>query len=246
MTSRQHWSPNARRIGIASAIATLVIGFLYVAVIVSWLIVEAVPGEPIGDPYLALMEVLTIISALALLGLVSTLLRFVNPGRRVFARIAFALGTLGAGLTMTVHFVQLTAVRQLWRAGQLSDYRLIWPSPIFAAEYFAWDVLIGLAMIAAALALTGSSRARAARLVLLWGGIFCVVGVVGPASGEMLLQNIAVFGYALLLPVGAGLLAVLFRNTAADSAADSVPDRSPAESRSVETRDVDRSAGGRL
>ena len=236
MTSRQHWSPNARRIGIASAIATLVIGFLYVAVIVSWLIVEAVPGEPIGDPYLALMEVLTIISALALLGLVSTLLRFVNPGRRVFARIAFALGTLGAGLTMTVHFVQLTAVRQLWRAGQLSDYRLIWPSPIFAAEYFAWDVL----------ALTGSSRARAARLVLLWGGIFCVVGVVGPASGEMLLQNIAVFGYALLLPVGAGLLAVLFRNTAADSAADSVPDRSPAESRSVETRDVDRSAGGRL
>src|SRR5438477_8024227 len=52
---------------------------------------------------------------------------------------ALAIGNVAVGLTMGVHFVQLTAIRQLWRAGRLVDYRLVWPSALFAVEYFVWD-----------------------------------------------------------------------------------------------------------
>jgi hypothetical protein len=122
------WSPGARRLGITSAIGIFAVGVCYVAVIVAWLIIEATPREPIGDPWLAAMEVLTILSALALLGLVIALWFFADTSRRVPALTALVPGSLAAALTMTVHFVQLTAVRQLWRAGHLPDYRLVWPS----------------------------------------------------------------------------------------------------------------------
>ena len=111
------------------------VGILYVAVIVLWLVIEATPREPIGDPYLAVMEGLTIVSALA---------------------------------------------------------------------------LVGLTMIFAALALVGNSKGRYARQALLIGGVFCVVGVVGPISGLMILQNVAVLGYAFALPIAAGLIAHMF------------------------------------
>ncbi|MDH5271397.1 MAG: hypothetical protein OEY32_15895, partial [Candidatus Krumholzibacteria bacterium] len=69
----ERWSPTAHRLGIASAIGIFGIGVCYVAVIALWMIIEATPREPIGDPYLAVMEVLTILSALALAGLVIAL-----------------------------------------------------------------------------------------------------------------------------------------------------------------------------
>jgi hypothetical protein len=186
------------------------VGILYVAVIVLWLVIVATPREPIGDPYLAVMEGLTIVSALALVGLVVALTCFAHEERRAYALTTLAFGTLAAATTIAVHFVQLTAVRQMWSAGQLPDYRLVWPSPIFAVEYFAWDILVGLTMIFAALALVGDSRGRYARQALLIGGVLCVVGVVGPISGSMILQNLAVVGYAVALPIAAGLIVRLF------------------------------------
>jgi hypothetical protein len=110
-----------------------------------------------------------------------------------------------------VHFVQLTAIRQLWRAGDLPDYRLVWPSAILAVEYFAWDVLVGATMVLISLALAGGPRSVPARRTMLTGGLLCLAGVVGPASGQMPLQNIAVAGYAIFLPIGCGLMVRVFR-----------------------------------
>lgn len=212
--NRRHWSPSARRFGIAGALTVLVIGILYIGVIASWLIVEGTPREPIGDPYLAVMEVLTLISALGLVGLVLAIAAFTDSERRVHGTAALTFGALAAGLTAAVHFVQLTAVRQMWREGLLPDYRLVWPSTIFAVEYFAWDVLVGLMMVFASRALAGEARARSSSLVLLAGGILCLAGTAGPLTGRMMLQNIAVLGYAVLLPVAAALVLRLFRGTA--------------------------------
>ncbi len=99
---------------------------------------------------------------------------------------------------MAVHFVQLTAVRQLWRAGRFGDYRLVWPSPLFAVEYFVWDILVGLTMGLAGFALAGGPLAVHARRALLIGGVLCLVGTAGPLSGWMLVQNVAVLGYAVV------------------------------------------------
>ncbi len=109
-----------------------------------------------------------------------------------------------------MHFVQLTAIRQLWRTGQLPDYRLVWPSAIFAVEYFAWDVLVGLSMVFAGISLGGDPRSRHARQALLIGGVLCLAGAAGPLAGRMLLQNVAVVGYALVLPVAGALMARVF------------------------------------
>ena len=208
--TRERWSPGVRRLGLWSAVGVAGVGVLYVGVIACWLIVEATPREPIGDPYLAVMEVLTILSALALVGIVIALRYFAVSDRGACALAALLFGSFGAVVTMGVHFVQLTAVRQMWRAGDLVDYRLVWPSVLFAVEYFAWDVLVGVTMIAAGLSLSDRPVEIAARRALLGGGGLCIVGVAGPVSGWMVLQNVSLFGYAVVLPVAAALLARVF------------------------------------
>ena len=219
MTLSDRWSRGARRLGIASSTTILIVGILYVAVITLWLIVEATPSAPIGDPYLAAMEVLTIVSALALVGLVAAVWCFTSPTHRLAALAALAAGTLAAVLTMAVHFVQLTAIRQLWRAGRLVDYRLVWPSPLFALEYFAWDVLVGLTLLSLSVAVAGGPETAGARRFLLIGGVLCLVGTVGPLSGRMSLQNIGLLGYAVFLPIAGVLTARLFRAAPPNTAA---------------------------
>ncbi|HTD71027.1 MAG TPA: hypothetical protein VK647_11295 [Gemmatimonadales bacterium] len=196
---------------MASSIAILIVGFLYIGIITLWLITEATPREPIGDPYLAVMEVLTIVSALALVGVVIAIWCFADAAHRLPALTALAIGILAAGVTMAVHFVQLTAIRQLWRVGRLVDYRLVWPSPLFALEYFVWDILVGFTLLCMSFAIAGGSSAEPARRALLIGGVLCLAGVAGPLSGQMFLQNVAVLGYAVVLPIAGALTARMFR-----------------------------------
>jgi hypothetical protein len=211
MSASERWSWGARRLGMASSTAMLVVGILYIAVMTLWLIIEATPREPIGDPYLAVMEVLTIVSALALVGLLVAIWCFADAAHRLAALAALAVGTLAAAFTMAVHFVQLTAIRQLWRAGGLADYRLVWPSALFALEYFAWDVLVGFSLVSMSLAVAGKPGAEIAGRAMLIGGVLCLVGVAGPLSGRMFLQNIGVLGYAVVLPLASALTARMFR-----------------------------------
>ena len=196
-----------------SSFALLVVGLLYLIVIAAWLVAVGKPKEPIGDPYLALMEVLTMASALALVCFCVAILALSTPERRIFGLGTVVAGTTAAGLTLSVHFVQLTAIRQLWRSGALADYRLVWPSPIFAVEYLAWDLLVGITMLLAAASLGEGPGRGGARSILTVGGGFCVIGLAGPASGVMALQNIAVLGYAVLLPLAAWFTAGVFRRT---------------------------------
>jgi len=91
----------------------------------------------------------------------------------------------------------------------LADYRLVWPSVLFAVEYFVWDILIGLTLLCASMTLPLDNRS--ARGALRVAGALCLLGVVGPLTGRMPLQNIAVIGYALALPVGAALCLRAFR-----------------------------------
>jgi hypothetical protein len=88
---------------------------------------------------------------------------------------------------------------------------LVWPSPLFALEYFVWDILVGLALVCMSFAIVGSPNAEPARRALLIGGVLCIAGVAGPLSGRMFLQNVAVLGYALVFPIAGALTARMFR-----------------------------------
>jgi hypothetical protein len=186
------------------------VGLLYLGVIGAWLALVRTPAEPIGDPHLLVMEVLTLLSALGIAGWVSAGLLLATPGQRAASLAAFAAGICASALTITVHLVQLTAVRQMWKSGVLADYRLVWPSPLFAVEYVAWDLFVGLAMVFLGLAHRAGGETRG-RVLLLAGGTLCLVGLAGPLSGNMSLQNVALVGYGVLLPLAAYRSIATFR-----------------------------------
>ena len=211
MTTPLTWSRTAQRIGISSAFGLLVVGVLYVSVIVAWMLVVGTPADPVGDPYLATMEGLTIVSAVLLVGFCAAIACLCEPERKILGVLTLATGALAAALTISVHFVQLTAVRQMWREGIVDDYRLVWPSRWFAVEYVAWDFFVGCTMLLAAAGLGPGPERRRARVALALGGACCLTGLLGPVSGRMIFQTAGVVGYALLLPVAAYLTAGVFR-----------------------------------
>ncbi len=180
------------------------IGAAYV-VTLSWGVAIHGLNEPIADPVLAVMEVLTLMSAPPMVVMMAAIHQRASVGHKIWGEGALAFTILFAGTTSTVHFVELTAIRQSGPGG------ITWPSSAYAAELLAWDWFLGLALLFAAPVFGNGGRERAVRIGLLVSGILCIVGTVGPAVGNMRLQLVGVFGYAVVLPVVCFLLARVFR-----------------------------------
>jgi hypothetical protein len=79
----------------------MVVGGLYLIVIAAWLSREQTPTEPIGDPYLAVMEGLTIVSAVAVVGMMLSILRFVRRYR--LAAVGAVASVTAAALTARMY-----------------------------------------------------------------------------------------------------------------------------------------------
>jgi hypothetical protein len=193
----------ADRLGLWSAAAIVGIGVAYAIALAAGFARHGL-HDPIADPILAIMEVLTLLSALPLVTLMAAVHDRAAPPRKAYGLTALAFATLCAGTTSAVHFVELTATRQLGGGG------IVWPSPAYAAELLAWDVFLGLALLFAAPVFDGDGPERAVRRGLLASGALCLAGTVGPVVGDMRLQLVGVLGYAVLLPVVSFLLARLF------------------------------------
>ena len=196
---------SSNRLGSWSAIALFLIGVAY---LVTLTIGVAIHGliEPILDPILAIMEALTLLSAPAMVVLMTAVHAYASVERKIYALIALAFTIIFAGTTSAVHFVELTALRQL------GPGRIAWPSPEYALELLAWNLFLGLALLFAAAVFDGDGRERGVRRGLLITGVLCVAGIVGPAVGNMRVQLIGVLGYAGGLPVVCFMLARLFRS----------------------------------
>jgi hypothetical protein len=193
----------ANRLGLWSAATVAGIGVAYLLALAAGFARHGL-REPIADPVLAVMEVLTLLSAPPLVTLMAAIHERAASGLKAYGLAALAFATLCGGITSVVHFVELTAARQLGGGG------IAWPSRIYAAELLAWDVFLGLALVFAALTFAGSGPERSVRRGLLACGALCLAGTVGPVVGNMRLQLVGVLGYGGLLPVVAFLLARLF------------------------------------
>ena len=163
-------------------------------------------SEPIVDPILAVMEVLTVLSALPMVVLMAAVHSVAAAGRKIFGVVALAFTVLFAGTTIAVHFVELTARRQTGSAG------IVWPSATYAVELLAWNLFLGLALLFAAPVFAGVGQERNVRRGLVVTGLLCIAGVVGPSVGNMRLQLVGVVGYAAALPVVCLLMARVFRH----------------------------------
>lgn len=187
-----------------SSLGVSLVGAVYAVALIVGFVTRGL-SSPIVDPLLAIMELLTTIAAPLLLVMMAAIHGRASNERPLAGMVALVFMALATGITSVVHFVQLTAMRQLGTAG------LVWPSPLYAAELLAWDVFVGLSLVFAALALETTRGQRLVRLGLLTCGLLCLVGVLGPASGNMRLQFVGVFGYGLVLPVVCFGVSNLFR-----------------------------------
>jgi hypothetical protein len=192
----------ANRLGFWSSAVLAGIGVGYAIVLGAGLARHGL-REPITDPILAIMEGLTLASAPAIVTLMAAIHERASHERKVYGLAALAFGTLCAGTTSVVHFIELTAVRQIESAG------IVWPSRTYAAELLAWDVFLGLALLFAAPVFSREGE-RAVRVGLWLCGALCLAGTIGPATGNMRLQFIGVLGYAVVLPFVSFLLARVF------------------------------------
>lgn len=191
-------------IGRWSSFAVFVVGVAYLVALVVGFTTRGLTA-PIVDPLLAMMEWLTLIAAFLMLVMMAAIHERAPEDRKTVSTVALAFMILTCGMTSVVHFVDLTAARQLGSAS------LVWPSRAYAVELLAWDVFLGLSLLFAAFTFNASGRESRVRRGLLLCGTLCLLGVVGPIVGNMRLQLVGVLGYGGVLPVVCLLVSRLFR-----------------------------------
>jgi hypothetical protein len=191
-------------LGRWSSFAVFLVGLAYIVALIIGFTTRGL-SAPIVDPLLAIMEILTLIAAPLMLVMMAAIYGRASDERKTTGSLAFAFMLLTTGTTSAVHFVNLTATRQLGSA------LLVWPSPAYALELLAWDVFLGLSLVFAAFTFQGSGRVKSGLLVC---GLLCLVGALGPAVGNMRLQLIGVFAYGGVLPVVSLALSRTFRDEA--------------------------------
>lgn len=211
----REWTQTDRRIGTWSAFSAATIGLIYVVVGLIGVVARPPRSEPLRqvDPYLAILEILIILSAIVLVTMMAALHAYAPSDRKTFSLTALAFAICFAVLTCGAHFASLTVGRQIDARGlPLLSHQLSfaqWPTLAMSVDLLAWDFFLGLALLFAAQVLKGEAMLRV-RLAMTIAGTLCLLGTLGPASGHLRIQYLGIAGYAFVLPVACALLAVFF------------------------------------
>lgn len=202
--------------GMWLAWATFALYIVYIATLLAGGVAIGVPREP----YLAGAEVLTIVGAVLQVALFAAIHISTPSHLRLFSLLALAWMIAMAAVTIPVHFIQLTVERHLDLA-TMPQLRYVfgweWPSLLYAAELTAWHLLFGLSVAFAAPVFQGAGRLAVVRAGLYVTGALCLLGLVGPAVGNLNWRFVGVFGYGVLFPITCLLLGFVFRNSLSSS-----------------------------
>ena len=203
--------------GLRSAWANFVLFVFYDLVVITGIVI----GQGVlQEPYLALAEVMTLVSAPLLILLMVAIHECAPQNAKVFSLTALGWMLLLAGFTIIVHFVNLT----LWR--QISDQQKIdyerfmgweWPSMMYAIELVAWHLFFGLATFFAAFSFNGIGKERIVKQGLIITGILCIVGLIGPVIGDLRWRMIGIFGYGILFPIICVYITSIFKDALVNS-----------------------------
>lgn len=102
-----------RVVGMIAALAVFVLGVAYLIVTALGFLSLESPQDPIGYPYVTLMELLILpLAALYLIGTV-TIHFYARPEAKVYSLIALVFMTVLAVITTSVHFIVVTVGPQL-------------------------------------------------------------------------------------------------------------------------------------
>lgn len=213
MGDRVEFTATARRFGIFSAAATVVLLVAYAATLTVGLASLESPQVPIGEPMIAILEVQIILLMPAMVALMVTVHAWAPVHLKTLSLTSVVFMGLLAGLTCSLHFVILTVSRQPEFAGEPwmpLVFSFEWPSVAYALDIVGWDVFFALSMFFAAPVFRGSRLATWIRVLMLASGALALAGLSGVVLGDMQLRNIGIVGYVGVFLVVAALLAVLF------------------------------------
>jgi hypothetical protein len=207
------FTATARRLGIFSAAATVILLVAYAVTLAMGLASLESPQQPIGDPMFTILEVLIITMMPAMVALMVTVHAWAPMHAKTLSLTSLVFMGMLAGLTCSVHFVILTLSRQPEFAEQ-SWLPLVlsfkWPSVVYALDILGWDVFFPLSMLFAAPVFWGSRLAAWIRVLMTASGVLALAGLSGVVVGDMQLRNIGIVGYVGVFLVVTALLAVLF------------------------------------
>ena len=189
------------RVGFWLSLALLLVCLVYTLTVIAGMATYG--RSPIRDPILAVMEVLTVLSGPLLVAVMVVIHGMATGRRRRFASLALVAAIIMVVLTTLVHGLALT----MERGDSFSVF--VWPSRLYALELLAWDLFLGISLLAASQAVAGPGD-RLLRPALLISGLLCLAGIAGPLSGQMAFQRLGMLGYGVGLPVVSRLLARFF------------------------------------
>jgi hypothetical protein len=195
-------------------------GVSYAVIMIVGFAAMGTTSKPLGDPYLAIMEVLILVMAPVLVLLAAVIHACAPQGARTYSITAFGWMLLLAGFTVTVHLVLLTVARRIG-PDAIHGYQYLftwqWPSMLYGVDVVAWDIFFGLALLFAAPVFHASGHV-AVRNGMLIAGALSVVGIIGPALNHIALRQIGIIGYAIVWPITCLPLSKAFRGKPAADA----------------------------
>jgi hypothetical protein len=157
------FTATARRFGIFSASATVVLLVAYAVTLAVGLASLESPRQPIGDPMFTILEVLIIATMPAVVALMVAVHAWAPTEAKTLSLVSLVFMGLPAGVTCSVHFVILTLSRQPEFAGQPwlpLVFSFEWPSVAYALDILAWDVFFALSMLFAVPVFRGGAWPR--------------------------------------------------------------------------------------
>jgi hypothetical protein len=200
------------RAGMWLAWSAFALYLIYIATLFAGGVAVGVPREP----FLTAAEILSIVGAVLQVALFGTIHSAAPTHLRFFSLMALAWMVAMAAVTSSVHFVQLTVARRI-DVVAVTELRYVfgweWPSLLYGLELVAWHLLLGLSLIFAAPVFAGKGRLALVRVGLYLAGGLCLLGIIGPAVGNLSWRFIGVFGYGVILPVVFLLLGFVFRDS---------------------------------
>lgn len=192
------------------------LGVVYAVVTLAGLLSLRSQSDPVGQPYMVIMEVLILLLApLMAVGVVCIHYYISRADRRLYSIAAVLFMSMMAAITSSVHFVILI-IGSGDRAAQWPGYASLlafrWPSLVYVLDILAWDWFYALAMLLAAAAMPRSRGARILRWLMVAGGLLALVGLCGVPTGNMQVRNTGIIGYAVVGPVIFLRAGILIRN----------------------------------
>lgn len=207
------FTATARRFGIFSGAATVILLVAYAATLTVGLASLESPQEPIGQPMITMLEILIISMMPAMVALMVAVHAWAPMHAKTLTLTSLVFMGLLAGVTCSLHFMILTLSHQpefSERPWQPLVFSFEWPSVAYALDIVGWDFFFALSMLFAAPVFSGSRLATWIRWLMIGSGVLALAGLSGVVVGNMQVRNIGIVGYVGVFLVVAVLLTVFF------------------------------------